>query len=104
MANTLPEGPQVAGAHFPLTSDQICKALDKMKNGKAAGLSGIITQMMKATGKECIRLLSSLVIKYSALGSSPEIGKRVLYSIFTKVRVKLTTVVPARGSNSLIKS
>ena len=56
----LPEVPPVAGDPPPVTSDQICKALNKMKSGKAAGPSGIIAEMLKATGEVGIQLLCQL--------------------------------------------
>ena len=44
----------------PATKDLIRKALRKMKCGKAAGPSGIIAEMLKATGEVGIELLTEL--------------------------------------------
>ena len=40
--------------------EQIRKAISKMKCGKAAGPSGIIAEMLKASGEEGVRLLRQL--------------------------------------------
>ena len=56
----LPEVPPVAGTPPPVTSDQIRKSLSNMKYGKAAGPSGIIAEMMKASGEEGIELMRQL--------------------------------------------
>ena len=50
----------VEGPPPQVTLVAIRKALSKMKCGKAAGPSGIIAEMMKAAGEECIVLLRDL--------------------------------------------
>ena len=45
---------------YMVTLVEIHKALNKMKCDKAAGPSGIIAEMMKAAGEECIVLLRDL--------------------------------------------
>ena len=44
----------------PVTKDLIRKALGKMKCGKAAGISGISAEMLKAAGEVGIQLLTEL--------------------------------------------
>ena len=44
----------------PVTLVAIRNVLSKMKCGKAAGPSGIIAEMIKAAGEECIVLLRDL--------------------------------------------
>ena len=55
-SDLLPEVAPVEGPPPP-TLVAIHKALSKMKCGKAAGPSGIITDMMKAAVEECIAMV-----------------------------------------------
>ena len=59
-SDLLPEVAPVEGPPPPVTKDLICKALRKMKCGKAAGPSGIIAEMLKAAGEVGIELLTEL--------------------------------------------
>ena len=56
----LPVVPPIAGNPPPVTSDQIRIALSNMKSGKAAGPTGIIAEMLKASGEVGIELLRQL--------------------------------------------
>ena len=56
----------------PVTLVEIRKPLSKMKCGKAAGPSGIIAEMMKATGVECIVLLKELAESVFSNGVIPK--------------------------------
>ena len=56
----LPEVAPVAGPPPPVTTEQIRSAVGKMKCGKAAGPSGVIAEMLKASGEEGVRLLRQL--------------------------------------------
>ena len=63
-SDLLPEVPPVEGPPPPVTVTHIRKALNKMKQGKAAGPSGIISEMLKAAGEEVLeelRLLAEMV-------------------------------------------
>ena len=63
-SDLLPEVPPVEGPPPPVTVTHIRKALSKMKQGKVAGPSGVISEMLKAAGKEGLenlRLLAELV-------------------------------------------
>ena len=60
----LPEVPPFEGPPPPVTVTHIQKALGKMKQGKAAGSSGVISEMLKAAGEaglEKLRLLAEMV-------------------------------------------
>ena len=59
-SDLLPEVPPVEGPQPPVTLDLIRKALGKMKCGKAAGPSGVVSEMLKAAGEEGIELLRQL--------------------------------------------
>ena len=56
----LPEVPPVAGPPACVSAVLICKPLSKMKIGKAAGPSGIIAEMLKASGEEGVELATQL--------------------------------------------
>ena len=56
----LPEVSPVAGPPPSVSAVMIRKALSKMKIGKAAGPSGIIAEMLKASGEEGVELASQL--------------------------------------------
>ena len=55
----------------PVTMDIICKALHKMKRGKAAGPSGVIDEMLKASSEEGITMLSHLTEEAFSEGVNP---------------------------------
>ena len=55
-----------------VTVGMVSKALCKMKSGKAPGPSGIIAEMMKAGGVECIRLLRILTQAIFTHGTVPK--------------------------------
>ena len=55
-----------------VSTDMIRKALCLMKGGKAAGLSGIIAEMMKTSGDEGIGLLRMLTEAIFVSGSVPK--------------------------------
>ena len=57
----LPDAPPVEGRPPPITDKMVTKALAKMKPGKSAGHSGIIVEMLKATGSRGIEFLHELI-------------------------------------------
>ena len=67
----LPEIPPNDGPPPTISSDMIRKALSKMKNGKAAGPSGIIAEMLKATGEEGVELARELTEAVFSSGEIP---------------------------------
>jgi hypothetical protein len=73
-SDLLPEDAPVEGPAppvTPVTLDIICKALRKMKRGTAAGLSGVIAEMLKASGEEGITMLRHLIEKAFSEGVTP---------------------------------
>ena len=58
----LPDAHPVEGPPPPITDKMVTKALAKMKSGKFAGPSGIIVEMLKATGSKGIDFLRELII------------------------------------------
>ena len=56
----------------PVTLVEIRKALGKIKCCKAAGPSGIIAEMMKSAGEECIVLLRDLAEPVFSNGVIPK--------------------------------
>ena len=69
---TLPDAPQVEGPPPPITNEMVTKALAKMKSGKAAGPSGIIVEMLKASGIKGIVFLRELTKSVVKHGKIPE--------------------------------
>ena len=55
MSEAAPVGPAIK-----ITPEMVSKAISKMKSGKAAGLSGIIIEIIKAIGDGVIVFLTSL--------------------------------------------
>ena len=56
----------LVGPPIPITFDMVKKAISKMKSGKAAGPSGIVVEMIKATGDTgatMIRDLATAIIR-----------------------------------------
>ena len=56
------EAAPVEGPAIKITPEMVSKAISKMKSGKAAGLSGIIIEIIKAVGDGVIVFLTSLFI------------------------------------------
>jgi hypothetical protein len=70
-SDLLPEAAPVEGPAPKVILDIICKALQKMKRGKAAGPSGVIAEMLKAFGEEGINMLRHLTEKAFSEGVTP---------------------------------
>ena len=69
-SDKLPEVAPIAGPPPSVFADLICKTLSKMKCSKATGPSGIIAELLKASGEEGVELARQLV---EAVFSSCEI-------------------------------
>jgi hypothetical protein len=67
----LPKAAPVEGPAPPVILDIICKALCKTKRGKAAGPSGVIVEILKASGEEGITMLRHLTKKTFSEGVTP---------------------------------
>ena len=57
---SLSEEAPVEGPAIKITSEMVSNAMSKMKSGKAAGLSGIIIEMVRAGGDRIISCVESL--------------------------------------------
>ena len=68
----LPDAPPVEDCALGITDKMVSAALNKMKYGKAAGPSGIITEMLKAAGAKGIEFLRELIIAVVKHGKIPE--------------------------------
>ena len=51
----------VSGPAVRVTEKMVEKAVSKMKNGKAAGPSGIVSEMVKAAGEVGLHMVTNLV-------------------------------------------
>ena len=60
MAKQRAEVPPTTGHPPSVSTAQICKALSKTKCSKAAGLSDIVAEMLKAAGEEGVELARQL--------------------------------------------
>ena len=87
-SDLLPEVPPVEGPPSPVTVTHIRKALGKMKQGKAAGPSGVISEMLKAAGEKGLEKLRLLAKWYLAVARYQRIGRKAIYLTSTKVKVK----------------
>ena len=68
----LPQVDPVTGQPLEISPAMIEKALDKMKNGKAPGPSGIVAEMLKAAGEEGSQIMSDLANAIIREGCVPE--------------------------------
>ena len=71
-SDSLPDAPPVSGPPPCVTDALIRKALSKMKPGKAAGPSGIIAEMLKATGEKGVDLAKQLAQAVFNSGEIPD--------------------------------
>ena len=95
----LSKEPPLEGPPIPITIDMVKKAISKMKSGKAAGLSGIVVEMIKAagdTGATMIRDLATAIIRD---GKYQLTGSKVSLSAFTRARVMLWTEATIEASS-----
>ena len=70
-SDKLPEVAPIAGPPPSVSTDLIHKAISKIKCGKAAGPSGIIAEMLKSSGEECVELARQLVEVVFSSGEIP---------------------------------
>ena len=71
-----PEVPPVEGPPPPVTVTHIRKSLGKMKQGKATGPSGVISEMLKAAGEEGLEKLRLLAEMVFSSGEIPKDWKK----------------------------
>ena len=93
----------VVGPPIHIDVEMVVKDITKMKTGKAAGPSGIVAEMLKASGDTGARLVADLANDMVRNGVIPS-GKIASSSTFTKGKVMLWREVTTEVSNSLIMS
>ena len=74
--------------------------LKKMKRHRAPGLSGLVAEMIQATGDIGTQWVLDLCNGIVKEGSIPEIGNQVWYCQSTKAKATLWSVDGTEGSNS----
>ena len=79
-SDLLPEVPPVEGPPTSVTVTHIRKTLGKMKHGKAAGPSGVISEMLKAAGEEGLENLSLLA--FSSGEITNDWGKSFILNLY----------------------
>ena len=82
----------------------VVKAITKVKTGKAVGPSGIVADMLKASGDTGARLVADLANDMVRNGVIPSDWEIASSSTFTKGKVMLWREVTTEVSNSLIMS
>jgi len=78
---------------------EVRAVLKKMKRHKALGLSGLVAEMIQATGDIGIQWILDLCNGIVKEGSIPGIGIQVWYCQSTKAKVTLWSVDRIEGSN-----
>ena len=82
-SDLLPEAAPLEGPAPPVTMNIICKALHKMKRGKAAGPSGVIAEMLKASSEEGITMLRHLTEIAFSEGMNPmDLGESYIINLY----------------------
>ena len=59
--NSLSKTDVVSGVPRLIDKDMVRKSISKMRNGKAAGPSGVLSEMVKATGKAGVGMITDLL-------------------------------------------
>ena len=59
--NSLSKTDIVSGVPRLIDKDMVRKSISKMRNGKAAGPSGVLSEMVKATGKAGVGMITDLL-------------------------------------------
>ena len=101
--NHLSNEPPLEGPYIPNTIDIVKKAISKMKSGKAAGLSRIVVEMIKAAGDTGATMIRDLATGTCTAiireARSQLTGSKVSLSAFTRARVMLWTEATIKGSS-----
>ena len=79
---------------------EVRAVLKKMKRHRAPGLSGLVAEMIQATGDIGTQWVLDLCNGIVKEGSIPEIGNQVWYCQSTKAKATLWSVDHTEGSNS----
>ena len=81
----------ISGPAVKIERETVIKAIGKMKSGKATGPTGIVIDMLKASGDVCIDLVTELINDIIADGVIPQ-DWQVSY-IINRNKVRLLNVV-----------
>jgi hypothetical protein len=73
----LTEAGVVCGPSEEISEEEVFNAVGAMKNGKAGGPSGVVSEMLKASGSEGIRWMTTLFNKIISEGRYLKIGGKV---------------------------
>jgi len=79
--------------------DEVKAALKEMKRHKSPGLSGLVTEMIQATGEIGTQWILDLCNGIVKEGSTLKIGNQVWYCQSTKAKATLWSVDLTEGSN-----
>ena len=73
----------ISGTAQFITPDDILKSLRRMKNGKAAGPSGVVAEMLKAAPDICCKFIADLMNAIIREGKVPvDWGDSIIISLF----------------------
>ena len=82
----LSEESPVEGPSEPITLEMITKAISKMASGKAAGPSGIVTEMLKPVGEAGAMEVRDLIEDISRRDAFQLTGRKASLSICTRAK------------------
>ena len=94
----------IGGPPIHIDVEMVVKAITKMKTGKAAGPSGIVAEMLKASGDTGARLVADLANDMVRNGVIPSDWEDSFIINIYKGKVMLWREVTTEVSNSLIMS
>jgi hypothetical protein len=85
-SDLLPEAAPMEGPAPSVILDIIYKALCKMKRAKAAGPSGVIAEILKASGEEGITMLRHLTAKAFSEGAPRDWEESCIINLYKDKR------------------
>ena len=74
--NSLPTADAICGPSECITPEEVKAAMKKMKSGKAAGLSGVVAEMLIAGGEDSVSWLTILFNRIICEGKIPDDWKK----------------------------
>ena len=79
--------PNVMGRCCPISEEEVAAAIKGLKIGKAAGPTGVVCDMMKASGDFDTTWMTDLITALSKMAVFLMIGERVSWCLYTKGKV-----------------
>ena len=73
--------------NLPINQEEVRKSIKNLKNGKACGTDGIVSEMLKAGGQQVILFLTKLFNRIFESGIPSEWAKAIVIPIFKKGNV-----------------